>query len=732
MSDTTVTDPMLTLTVLGAPPLEARRLRIEERTNQIGCAVVDVTSSDPGIDLDGLLGREAAITAFASTTGAPLPMRTLSGVIRRARLARAVPNGASRYVLEIVPRLWLLSQRRTYRVFQVMSEPEIALQILGEWKIPIASKLDLSRYPRREMRVQYAESDLEMVSRMLEQAGITWTLHPIDGVTTVVLDDAPASAALSIRLPYYEAGTGVAPELGAEEVSIRRRLRPGRYTARDLDLRMPPDRQPLATFMDATATALEQTLERFHFLPGTFHVGVRADGTTPVADERIAARADLAAGNALVERRLAAKRADAKTLAFTSSDARIAPGWVLEIVGHPSRELGEAKRWLAIETHLDAGADGRPRVRVAAVPADRPYRPPLRTPEPVVDSVEPAWVVARSGEEIDPNESGDVRVHFPWERADVVGSGWVPVSQPWAGQGFGVVNIPRHGHEVLVDFFGGSPDRPVITGRTYNATEPVPYTLPANKTQSGWRTSSTGGGGGYNELMMEDAQTRELLRMHAQKNLSTTVLNDERREVDNDRTATVGRDDSRVVKRDQSLSVGGNVQKIVRGTNDTLVGDSQTNVVAQSFRSSVSENRSEYTTSNSSAIVGNDDLVTIDGKHDITGTTSSTFTVGGTSIKMTSSSITMQTAGGAKAVFEPGKIEIKCDIMSVSAEGTVKMTAPYVSFSENEASLDGFAFVDVSGPLVSLNGAGRPFSRLMSLAPSDLRDGAVSVQIGGE
>ena len=158
--------------------------------------------------------------------------------------------------------------------------------------------------------------------------------------------------------------------------------------------------------------------------------------------------------------------------------------------------------------------------------ADLAYHPPDKTPKPRTQGVESATVVGPPGEEIHTDEFGRVRVQFHWDREggfDENSSCWIRVSQPWGGSGYGATSLPRVGQEVLVDFLAGDPDRPVITGRVYTNLQKTPYKLPDNKTQSGWKSNSTGGGGGYNELMFEDARGKELLRMQAERDMDTLV-----------------------------------------------------------------------------------------------------------------------------------------------------------------------------------------------------------------
>ena len=152
-----------------------------------------------------------------------------------------------------------------------------------------------------------------------------------------------------------------------------------------------------------------------------------------------------------------------------------------------------------------------------------------------------------------------MRVQFHWDREgkrDHTASCWVHVNQPWSGTGFGGINIPRVGQEVIVDFLSGDPDRPIIMGRYFTNTSKVPYKLPDNKTQSGWKSMSSPGGGGYNELMFEDKAGGELVRFQAQRNFTGLVKNDYAMNIRGHRRIATGANDRENVAGDQTVMVG--------------------------------------------------------------------------------------------------------------------------------------------------------------------------------
>ena len=219
------------------------------------------------------------------------------------------------------------------------------------------------------------------------------------------------------------------------------------------------------------------------------------------------------------------------------------------------------------EVAIHGTDDGEWSLSAEAVSADQPYHPPVTTAKPRVQGVESATVVGPPGEEIHTDEFGRVRVQFHWDREgryDDNSSCWIPVSQPWGGAGYGGMNLPRIGQEVLVDFLGGDPDRPVIVGRVFTNLQKVPWKLPDNKTQSGLRSNSTGASGGYNEMMFEDALGKELVRFQAERDYNKLVKNDENTTVGNDRTKEIKRNENVTIGNDRSKTVKANFSCVVK------------------------------------------------------------------------------------------------------------------------------------------------------------------------
>jgi hypothetical protein len=197
---------------------------------------------------------------------------------------------------------------------------------------------------------------------------------------------------------------------------------------------------------------------------------------------------------------------------------------------------------------------------VTGTGAWRAARPALHTPKPQLNSVQSAMVVGPKGQEIHTDEFGRVRVQFPWDREGTQDDGsscWIRVSQGWAGTGYGMINVPRIGQEVLVGFLEGDPDQPIIVGRVFNAVQQVPYKLPVNKTVSGWKTNSSPGSDGYNEIKLEDRKNLELIYIQAQRNLDKLVKHDETERTLRHHHGTVVGNQDLVIKLNQKELIEG-------------------------------------------------------------------------------------------------------------------------------------------------------------------------------
>ena len=191
--------------------------------------------------------------------------------------------------------------------------------------------------------------------------------------------------------------------------------------------------------------------------------------------------------------------------------------------------------------------------------------------KPYISGPQTAIVVGPKGEEIFTDNQGRVKVQFHWDREgkqDDHSSCWIRVASPWAGQGWGMLSLPRVGQEVIVSFQEGDPDQPIITGRVYNALQVSPGHLPQSKTQM-FLKSKTYKGEGYNSIMFDDATHNELFQQHAERDMETKVKHDQRNHIQNDRTLKVDGSQSTTIGKGRTtqITTGNEIKTVLAGSN---------------------------------------------------------------------------------------------------------------------------------------------------------------------
>jgi len=266
---------------------------------------------------------------------------------------------------------------------------------------------------------------------------------------------------------------------------------------------------------------------------------------------------------------------DYETVRGAGNARGLATGSLFTLTKYPRDDQNREYLILATEYKLQSDAFGSSETastgpvfqcEFTALDAKTPYRPPRVTPLAQVRGPQTAIVVGKSGEEIQTDQYGRVKVQFHWDRygkSDQHSSCWMRVSHPWAGQGWGAITTSRIGQEVIVDFLEGDPDRPIITGRVYNGVNKPPYKLPGSAAVSGLKSNSTKGGSGYNEYSMDDTKGNELIREHGQFDKDSTiehdlrehVLHDRSRDVTNNETIRIGKDRSKTIDHDETSHI---------------------------------------------------------------------------------------------------------------------------------------------------------------------------------
>jgi type VI secretion system secreted protein VgrG len=478
-----------------------------------------------------------------------------------------------------------LDQTTDCRIFQNKKAPDIIKQIFGEYGFNDFSLRLYGDFVEREYCVQYRETDFTFVSRLMEEEGIFYFFEHEQGKHTLVLANDPSAHKVCPAQPSarYELTAG-----GWQEDDVifewlqAREFRPGVYSTTDYNFQTPST--SLYTSVNGNGK-----YEIYDF-PGEYENRGAGDGLARIR---------------LQEQQLPA------TTARGSSDCRaFTAGFKFDLEKHYRDDLNETYVLTAVNhraTHgLDytsgsfAPASGQPQYRnnFECVPYSTPIRPVRKTPIPVVRGCQTAVVVGPQGEEIFTDKYGRVKVQFHWDREgkrNEKSSCWIRVSQPWAGRGFGGIHIPRIGQEVIVDFLEGDPDRPLITGRVYNAGQMPPWDLPGQKVVSGFKSNSTKGGGGYNEISLNDTKGTELVHIHGQYDMDTKVEHDERVNIGNNRTESVG--------VDESITIGNNRTEKVGVNENITIGSNRTESVGSNETISIGSNRTET--------VGANELITV-------------------------------------------------------------------------------------------------------------------------
>lgn len=577
-----------TASIASGDPLDVRRFRVEDRMSRLFVVQLQVVSSNLDIEFDDVIGNDASFSL-----GTLLSTKTWRGVCIEMDQVRVDSDGLATYTLTLAPRAYLMTLRKNYRVFQYKPEIDIVAQILGEWGIAHRVEVDRALHKPRKYRVQYGESDFTFVCRMLEDAGISFFFEDAEGESTMVLSDHPEQGDVEHAALRFHDHPGVTDGNFVTKLAVGQRVRPGKMTIGDLDYRKPSVSQPRLSATGGLAP--EGLLEQFDYEPGAFLYEGGSGGSTPSADDRGVTRTDEGAGQQKTQNRLHGKRQDAKTVRFDSNVLVLGPGSILSIASHPHPLVGQGTL-LATSAVLEGEHNQDWRVAVESVSTELPFRPQTVTPKPRAPGIESATVVGGSVDEIHTDEYARVRVHFHWDREsgrNESSSCWVPTNQPWAGAGFGGVVLPRVGQEVLVEFLGGDPDRPVVVGRVFTESQPPPYRLPEGKRLTALIGKSSphlvaGASDGYpshsfedvfrrswsdpafaanppesyrdaflqqNAFVVGDSQGQEITYLEARKDLNILVKNKWTAVIGNYRGCFVGGDDLLHIKNKQKIEV---------------------------------------------------------------------------------------------------------------------------------------------------------------------------------
>jgi len=488
---------------------------------------LELKSRASDIDVQSLIG-EVAVAELEAQGGAK---RYFSGQIVRVA-AQGQVGKYWRYEAVIAPKLWHASRRSDFKIWQNVTVQTIVTEILAKNAVRYEWRLK-GEYKVWEYLVQYGETDLSFVLRLLENEGIYfWFEHGLDGEKLVLADHFSTHETFGgyEAIPFYPPDRARSDEDQFFSWSAARVPEPGHFVHCDYDFKH-PSRDLTTTDADPRGHLFDQ-YEIFAY-PGNYVES--NDGCT------------------YASARLEELQLQQDTIELEGRVRGVTPGYRFKLTNHPrqeqNRELVTVRAAYSVTNDDYEGAtdsvEAHYQARIEAMPADRQFRPMRRTPKPRTRGPETAVVVGPAGSQIHTDQYGRVKVHFHWDRyglRDGSDSAWIRVSYPWAGDNYGSIYIPRVGQEVIVDFEYGDPDRPIVIGRVYNAEQMPPWPLPANKTQSGILTRSSLGGtpANANALRFEDATGQEQIWMHAERDLDVGVENNETRTIGVNQTIEIG------------------------------------------------------------------------------------------------------------------------------------------------------------------------------------------------
>lgn len=525
----------------------------------------ELLATDARIDRHALLGKPVTFTLPTDGLMNALSPRYLNGKITRVAVRSQELSGTryAVYELTVEPDLWPMKRDRNLRIFQSQTVPQIVQTLLKEYGVNVETRLAGS-YRVWEYCVQYQESSLDFISRLMELEGIYYFFRHEADRHTLVLCDAPDQHQ---AFPGYETiayhvtpSGGVVTEEGISQWSLAESVTPGIYSTDDYDFR-----KPNAWMLQARqnpASPVPGSVDVYDW-PGHF--------------------VDHSHGESYARIRQEVWQAEHHSVSGSGTATGIAPGFTFSIINAPhfsdnGEYLVTSATYDFAENSYASGdtGDSRHNIHFTVLPSSVTYRTPPETAWPKTHGPQTAKVVGPKGESIWTDRYGRVKVKFHWDRlakGDDTSSCWVRVSSAWAGQGFGGVQIPRVNDEVVVDFINGDPDRPLIIGRVYNEASMPPWALPAAATQMGFLSRSKDGTADTaNALRFEDKSGEEHLWIQAQKNMDTHVKNDASHSVANNHSHYAGGNELYRVETNRVHGVKGGEERLTgKGKLDAVV-----------------------------------------------------------------------------------------------------------------------------------------------------------------
>ena len=544
-------------------------LRQAKYTEQLGAPFemdVELVSADENVSFQDILGKNVTVRLETPDT-----TRFFNGIVTGFKQKENL-DGNAVYAATVGPWLWLLSLSQHCRIYQQKTYPEIIKSVFEDMGFSDYEDKLTGKYAKQQYVVQYNETDLNFVSRLMQQEGIFYFFKHTDGKHTLVMQDDIAGANYLGEVPYLDL-TSQSRHIGTEGITVwenHQQIRTAGISLSSYDFEL-PNKNLSATTLDPKVRSLS-SFQKYAY-EGTYSQRDAGEHYTKISMEQ---------ENAAHEQK-----------SFSGNIRILRAGTSFKLSNH-QREDQNARFYITQLCSVMRSEDLMGKLEnqtpeyytfsARAISSHMSFRPAKTALKPVMQGPQTATVVGKNKEEIWTDKYGRIKVRFHWDKqskSDELSSCWIRVSQSMAGKNWGSIYIPRVGQEVLVDFLQGDPNQPVVIGCVYNGSSLPPHTLPNYATLSGYKSRSTQNGGQFNELRFDDKKGEEQLFIHAAKNQDImvnhdcfetigadrhlTVKQDQFVKVDNNRFEDVGADHIEKIGKDFNLQVKGKEAKQVGG-----------------------------------------------------------------------------------------------------------------------------------------------------------------------
>ena len=583
-------------TPLGEDKLLLKTISGRESISRLFAYDLEVLSEDSSISFNDIIGQRVTIDILL-TDGSK---RYINGFVNRFSQS-GIGQRFAYYQLQVVPWLWFLSRTANCRIFQNKTIPDIIKQVFQDRGMNDFRDALQGNFDQLEYCVQYRETEFNFVSRLMEHAGIFYFFeHEINKHTLVMANSPsvlkPCPVQSKARMDF--SGEHLLSEDVVSAFHLQQEFRSGKYALTDYNFETP----------GTNLLAQDQTV---------FNVG---GNTNYEIFDYPGDYKNKSAGATVTKIRMEEEETPHLIGAGIGDCRTFATGFFFDLSGNTRSDLNrtylltEVQHSATVGDNYETAGGSVPETysnHFSCLPSSIPYFPQRLTPRPVVQGPQTAVVVGPAGEEIYTDKYSRVKVQFFWDREgkkDENSSCFVRVSQPWAGKSWGAINIPRIGQEVIVEFLEGDPDRPIITGRVYNAEQMPPYALPDNMTRTTFMSRSTknGGSANFNELRFEDEKGKEQIFMNAEKDMDLRVENQAREFIGADRSLIVTANQREQIQADKHLYIKGSHFEKIDGDMSLQIGGKQMEKVGGDKSVEVDGARKEKIVGNDSLQVGQD------------------------------------------------------------------------------------------------------------------------------